>query len=87
MLPRLNSFWWRPQVIPRNQRDVLEWSKIVDSDGQAGKVEEGGDYNDREYGQDYQGRLPNVSHESLLEDLSIDNFLRTLPRPYQLLQT
>ena len=60
---------------------------IVDSDGRAGKVEEGGDYNDREYGQDYQGRLPNVSHESLLEDLSIDNFLRTLPRPYQLLQT
>ena len=33
----------------------MNGQNIVDSDGRAGKVEEGGDYNDREYGQDYQG--------------------------------
>ena len=58
MRPWQNSIWWRPQVI-KNQR-IANWfllngQNIVDSDGRAGKVEEGGDYNDREYGQDYQG--------------------------------
>ena len=52
----------------------MNGQNIVDSDGGAGKVEEGGDYSDREYGQDYQGRLPNVSHKSLLEDLVLTIF-------------